>query len=127
MLRTFQGVVLGLITQGAGHLLLTWPFQAHLFPPNAWHLLPFALGGLVCGLYARWAIAGLLVGLPYAALVVLWDAAVDPGVSAAAMGLALVGLGLGTTTCGLLARRRRARAESPTSPPPGEPPYGAAW
>jgi hypothetical protein len=107
MLRTLQGIVLGLIAQGAGHLLLTWPLQAHFYPPNAWHILPFVVGGLVCGAYARRALPGLFVGLPYAGLMVFVDILVSPRLSAAAVVFMICGLVLGTATCGWLAMRRR--------------------
>jgi hypothetical protein len=108
MLRTLQGIVLGLIAQAAGHVVMTWLFHVHTFPPTAWYLLPFILGGGVCGAYARRALPGFFVGLPYAALVVFWDLMVDPGVSAAAVIFAIVGLATGTGVCGWLAWRRRA-------------------
>ena len=107
MLRTLQGVVLGLIAQGAGHILLTWPLQAHFYPPNAWHILPFIAGGLVCGAYARRALPGFFVGLPYAAMMVFADVLVGPRLSAAAVLFVLIGLALGTVSCGWLAARRR--------------------
>jgi len=116
MLRTLKGLVLGLIAQGAAHALLTWPLGAHIFPPNAWHLIPFIIGGLACGRYASSAWPGLFVGLPYAALVILADIAVGPSLSVSAVGLAIAGLALGTITCGLVARRRRV-AELATTPP----------
>jgi hypothetical protein len=108
MLRTLQGIVLGLIAQGAGHVLLTWPFQAHFYPPNAWHILPFIAGGLVCGAYARRALPGFFVGLPYAALMVFWGLLVGPGLSAATVLFSVCGLAFGTASCGWLAARRRA-------------------
>lgn len=122
MLRTLRGLVLGLIAQGVGHVLLAWPFQVHFFPPNAWHLLPFVLGGLVCGVYARGALPGFFVALPYAAMMVVADMAVDPGVSALAILLVVAGLALGTVTCGLMARRRRVGAQPPASVPESAPP-----
>jgi hypothetical protein len=121
VLRTLQGLVLGLIAQGVGHALLAWPFQVHFFPPNAWHLLPFLLGGLVCGAYARRARPGFFVALPYAAMMVVADVAVDPGVSAPAILLVVAGLALGTITCGLMARRRRVAAHIPTPSPEQRP------
>lgn len=124
MLRTLRGIVLGLIAQGAGHLLLTWPLQAHFYPPNAWHILPFIVGGLVCGAYARRALPGFFVGLPYAALMVFADVFVGPRLSAAAVVFAICGLVLGTASCGWLAMRRR-HAVSPTDAvraPMAEPP-----
>jgi hypothetical protein len=128
MLRTFQGIVLGLIAQAAGHVIIAWVFQVHIFPPNAWHVLPFVLGGAVCGAYAARALPGFFVGLPYAALVVFWDFMVDPGVSVAAVIFAVVGLSAGTGVCGWLAHRRRAPEPPPgPSPRPGQatPPAGA--
>ncbi|UCH34705.1 MAG: hypothetical protein JSV65_19665 [Armatimonadota bacterium] len=120
-MRIIKGIVLGLIVQGVGHLLLVWPLKAHIFPPTAWHVLPFILGGLVCGLYATRAFPGFVIGVPYAAVVVFADGMVDPGVSGVAIAFAVVGLALGTTTCGVVARRRAqtaAPAPEGASPPP---------
>jgi len=126
MLRTLRGLVLGLIAQGVGHALLAWPFQAHFFPPNAWHLLPYVAGGLVCGLYVRRALPGFFVGLPYAATLVLADVKIDPGVSAAAVLLVGGGLALGTAACGLMARRNRVSAQPPAAVPEPAPPRTGA-
>jgi hypothetical protein len=108
MLRTLKGIVLGLIAQGVGHAFLAWAFQVHIFPPNAWHLLPFVAGGLVCGSSARGALAALWVAPPYVALVILADLMVDPGVSATTIVFALAGIILAAAACGWRARRRRA-------------------
>jgi uncharacterized membrane protein YccC len=123
MLRTLKGVVLGLIAQGAGHLALTLVFQVHIYPPNAWHLLPFVLGGLVCGAYARSGRPGFFVALPYAALIMLADVMVGPRLSAWAVLITALGIAIGVVACGLTARRKRTPAPMPPAPaPPPAPP-----
>ena len=122
MLRTLKGVVLGLIAQGAGHLALTLVFRVHISPPNAWHLLPFALGGLVCGAYARSGRPGFFVALPYAALIVLADVMVGPRLSAWAALIVVLGIAIGVLTCSLTARRKRTSESVPQPPPPPAPP-----
>ena len=116
MLRTLKGVVLGLIAQGAGHLLLTLAFQVHIYPPNAWHLLPFVLGGLVCGAYARSGRPGVFVALPYAALIALADVMVGPRLSAWAVLITALGIAIEIAACGWVARRKRP--SQPDAQPP---------
>ena len=122
-MRTLKGVVLGLIAQGAGHLVLTLVFQVHIYPPNAWHLLPFVLGGLVCGAYARSGRPGFFVALPYAALIMLADVMVGPRLSAWAVLITALGIAIGVVACSLTARRKRTPAPMPPAPaPPPAPP-----
>jgi len=105
-MRVMGGLLLGFLVQAVGHLLLSWA-GVQMFPPALLQLVPFLLGGAAFGGYARRRRLAPLVGVLPAALVVVLEVVIDPGVPAITLLWVGAGLVLNWAGAHLGARFRR--------------------